>query len=270
MEAYYDDALARLLAHEGGYSHHPSDPGGPTKYGITIADYTAFKRRKVTAGDVKAMPLADAKAIYRDKYWKALRCSELPAGLDYAVFDYGVNSGIGRAARVLRRLLSLSDSSTTVTDQVIAAATARDSAALVNALCDERLRFLKSLRTWPVFGKGWGRRVAEVRAAALAMIRARGSADAVRIAATISHAGKGVVPAAQPVRQVLAPLIAAGSAAALVDPSVIAAHPIETMLIALAMLVIAAALIVIMRRRVSIRQQQPMPDTASLPVAALH
>lgn len=261
MEASYDDALARLLAHEGGYSHHPSDPGGPTKYGITIADYAAFKRRKVTAADVKAMPLADAKAIYRDKYWKALRCSELPAGLDYAVFDYGVNSGIGRAARVLRRLLSLPDRSTTVTDQVIAAAAARDSAALVNALCDERLRFLKSLRTWPVFGKGWGRRVAEVRAAALAM--ARGAAAKPPMTST---KGKGAVPATQPVRQVLAPLTAAGSAAALVDPSVIAAHPIEAAVIALAMLVIAAALIVLLRRRVSICQQQPMPDTASRPV----
>lgn len=262
MEASYDDALARLFAHEGGYGHHPSDPGGPTKYGITLADYAAFKRRKVTAGDVKAMPLGDAKAIYRDKYWSALRCSELPAGLDYAVFDYGVNSGIGRAARVLRRLLSLPDGKAIVTDEVIAAATARDSAALVNALCDERLRFLKSLRTWPVFGKGWGRRVAEVRAGALAM--ARGAAASVPIA---SAGGKGAVPVAQPVRQVLAPLAAAGSAAALTDPAAITAHPIEVTVLVLAALVIAAALIVLLRRRFANRQQQPMQGTTPVPAA---
>ncbi len=261
MDASYDDALARLFAHEGGYSHHPADPGGPTKYGITLADYAAFKRRKVTAADVKAMPLADAKAIYRNKYWSALRCSELPAGLDYAVFDYGVNSGIGRAARVLRRLLALPDSSAAINDAVIAAVATRDSAALVAALCDERLRFLKSLRTWPVFGKGWGRRVAEVRAAALAM--ARGAAAAAPKAST---KGKGAVPPAQPVRQVAAPLAAAGSTVALIDPSLIAAHPVETALIAFAVLVIAAAVIVLLRRRRVIRQQQPMPGTVSLPI----
>ena len=49
-----------------------------------------------TAADVSAMKVEEAKAIYRAKYWDAQRCDELPAGVDYAVFDYGVNSGIGR------------------------------------------------------------------------------------------------------------------------------------------------------------------------------
>jgi lysozyme family protein len=40
-------------------------------------------------------------AIYYEKYWNALSCEDLPAGVDYAVFDYGVNSGIDRAAKVL-------------------------------------------------------------------------------------------------------------------------------------------------------------------------
>jgi lysozyme family protein len=48
-----------------------------------------------------------------------------------------------------------------------------DRRAVIAAICDERLRFLKSLKTWDVFGKGWGRRVAEVRTAALAMADAR-------------------------------------------------------------------------------------------------
>ncbi len=41
----YDEALARLLAHEGGYSNHPSDPGGPTNFGITIYDYRKYRSR---------------------------------------------------------------------------------------------------------------------------------------------------------------------------------------------------------------------------------
>ena len=61
------------------------------------------------AADVKAMKLDEAKAIYRAKYWDAQRCDELPAGVDDAVFDYGVNSGIGRSGKVLRRCLRLVD-----------------------------------------------------------------------------------------------------------------------------------------------------------------
>jgi len=165
----YDEALSRLLAHEGGYSNHPSDPGGPTNYGITLADARAYWKRDATAADVRAMPLAVARQIYRTKYWAALRGNDLPAGVDYAVFDYGVNSGIGRAGRVLRRLVGLTDGSSAIDDDVIAAVWRRPPKRLIEAICDERLAFLQGLKTWPVFGNGWGRRVREVRAAALAM-----------------------------------------------------------------------------------------------------
>lgn len=165
----FDEALARLLAHEGGYTNHPDDPGGPTNFGITIADYRRYVKANARAADVKAMTVDEAKAIYRAKYWDAQRCDELPAGVDYAVFDYGVNSGIGRSGKVLRRQLSLPDTTHKISDDVIAAARRADAKVLVAAICDERLRFLKALKTWPVFGKGWGRRVAEVKSAALAM-----------------------------------------------------------------------------------------------------
>jgi lysozyme family protein len=164
----YDAALARVLVHEGGYTNHPSDPGGPTNFGITIADFRRYVKPDGIAADVKAMRLDQAKAIYRAAYWDTLRCDHLPAGLDYAVFDYGVNSGIGRAARVLQRLLGLPDDGR-MTEVVLAAARARDPAEMIARLCDERLAFLKTLKTWPVFGAGWSRRVAEVRAVALDM-----------------------------------------------------------------------------------------------------
>ena len=166
--ATFDDALRRVLAHEGGYSNHPSDPGGPTNFGITLGDYRGYVKASATAADVCAMRLDEAKAIYRDKYWNAMRCDELAAGLDYAVFDYGINSGVGRAVKVLQRLLTLPDDGR-MTDAVIAAARKQDAAGLTMRLCDERLAFLKRLKTWPVFGAGWGRRVSEVRAAALAL-----------------------------------------------------------------------------------------------------
>jgi len=193
----YDDALRRLLVHEGGFTDHPSDPGGPTNFGITIHDYRKYVKSDATTADVRAMRLDEAKAIYRSKYWDALRCDDLPAGVDYAVFDYGVNSGIGRSGKVLRRVLGLDDSTHRVTDAVIAAVKARGAADVVAAICDERLAFLRRLKTWPVFGNGWGRRVAEVRGAALKLARpAPGKPTAAKKAATaVAAAAAGAVVA---------------------------------------------------------------------------
>jgi len=164
----FETALARVLRHEGGYSNHPSDPGGPTNLGITMATYARFKGREVSVAEMRAMPLDDAKAIYRANYWNALRCDALPQGLDYALFDYGVNSGVARAAKVLQRLLGLPVTGR-MSEALVSAACAANATNLIAQLCDERLAFLKSLKTWPVFGAGWGRRVAEVRREALAM-----------------------------------------------------------------------------------------------------
>lgn len=171
----FDDCLRRLLGHEGGYTNHPSDPGGPTNFGITIADYRRYVKPGATATDVKAMRVDEAKAIYRARYWDALCCDQLPAGVDDTVFDYGVNSGIARSGKVLRRVLGLSDGDYPVTADVLAAVAKRDPAAVVIAINDERLRFLKLLKTWPVFGAGWTRRVQDVRTHSLVLARANRS-----------------------------------------------------------------------------------------------
>jgi lysozyme family protein len=164
----YNQALDRLLAHEGGYTNHPADPGGPTNFGITIYDYRRYVKPGATAADVKAMTVDQAKRIYRARYWDAQRCDELPAGVDYAVFDYGVNSGIGRSKKVLQRVLGVKADGV-IGPETMRVALAADPKTVVNAICDERLAFLKRLRTWPVFGRGWERRVIEVRAVSLAL-----------------------------------------------------------------------------------------------------
>jgi lysozyme family protein len=210
-----EPSISLMLGHEGGYSNHPSDPGGPTNFGITIHDYRRYLKPGATAADVRAMRLDDAKAIYRAKYWAALRCDELPSGLDYALFDYGVNSGVGRAGKVLRRVLGLSDETHAVSDGVLAAACARDATWLVTAICDERLAFLRRLKTWPVFGAGWSRRVAEVRAAAFAMAgQTRSASRPPSVVRSPSPAsGKGAVPVNSRGQKATAGGIAAAGAA---------------------------------------------------------
>lgn len=142
--------IKATLKHEGGYVNHPSDPGGPTNWGITIGVAREYWKKDAKAADIKAMPQSVAIEIYRKRYWDEVGGDDLPAGLDYAVYDFGVNSGPSRA----KAYLALTKGSTE--DRI-------------KQICDARLIFLKKLKTWPVFGKGWGRRVSEVRALALKM-----------------------------------------------------------------------------------------------------
>ena len=191
--ACYPEAIRRVLASEGGYVNHPSDPGGPTNFGITIADYRKYVKADATAADVRAMQVGEAKAIYHSKYWDAICGDALPAGVDYCVFDYAVNSGTARAPKVLQRVLGVPITGR-VDDATLAAVRERDARALIQAICDERMRFLQSLKTWPVFGRGWTKRVAEVRTAALAMSdKAAGRVPSSDASATCAP-GKGVVP----------------------------------------------------------------------------
>lgn len=166
MKSNYDECLRRILIHEGGYSNIPTDPGGPTNFGITLRDYQLYINPNGVARDVQNMTIAQAAAIYRAHYADPLRFDELPSGVDYAIEDYGINSGIVRSAKVLRNIVGLS-AANQVDDVCIAYARARDPKVLVAAICDERLSYLQSLHTFPTFGRGWTSRVNEVKAYAL-------------------------------------------------------------------------------------------------------
>lgn len=249
----YDLVLDRLLKDEGGYTDHPSDPGGPTNFGITLADARRYWKGNATGEDVRAMPQSVARKIYRERYWNALRCDELPAGVDYAVFDYGVNSGIGRAGKVLRRLLGMPDSTSAVTNDVVAAAAKRSASDLVVAICAERLAFLKALKTFAVFGRGWRARVAGVRAAGLELAQSRSPAP---VAATSpeTSAGKAVVPKPIPAGQASAgAVIAAGTAAAAAT-----ARPVVVVLVVAAAALAAVAIFLIWRWRHRVHQEAPV------------
>ena len=171
MKQNYDEALRRVLASEGGYTNDLRDPGGATNYGITIADYRMYVKPDADAADVRAMSLESAKAIYRSKYWNAVRGDELPSGVDYTVFDFGVNSGVRRAIKYLQRALGVGMDGE-LGPATMAAIEKADPAKLIVSVNDTRLAFLQSLGTWSAFGKGWGSRVASVKAASLAMARA--------------------------------------------------------------------------------------------------
>lgn len=176
MKQNYTKILDLVLRHEGGYVNHPKDPGGATNKGITQKVYDNDRaRRGLSKQSVKNIAPEEVETIYRRSYWNVVRGDNLPSGVDYVVFDGGVNSGPMQSVKWLQR--ALGKSYTGVVDGVIGDLTleaikAHTPTDLINKICDNRLNFLKALKTWPTFGKGWERRVAEVRKAAHKMAQA--------------------------------------------------------------------------------------------------
>jgi uncharacterized protein (TIGR02594 family) len=175
----FNKVLPWLLEDEGGFTDEATDAGGPTNWGITLQDARMYWKPDATAADVRAMPKEVAVSIFRAKYWDKMHCDELPSGVDYAVFDFGVNSGVSRAAKFLQNIVG-TDQDGEIGPLTIAATIAADPAHVINTLCDDRMEFLRNAHNtttgealWPTYGRGWTRRVAGVRARSLELIGAR-------------------------------------------------------------------------------------------------
>lgn len=98
-----------IIVREGGYVNDPDDPGGATKYGVTIKTMRGLGidltgDGKVTPQDVKALTRDQAREIFVRHYFQRPRIAELPLPLQASVFDMYVNSG-RNAVRILQRLL---------------------------------------------------------------------------------------------------------------------------------------------------------------------
>jgi lysozyme family protein len=161
MKENFDTALKALLKHEGGYVNHPSDPGGMTNLGVTKRVWEEWVGHEVDEKQMRALTPELVAPLYKKKYWDKVCGDELPTGLDLAVFDLAVNSGPGRAAKMLQKVLGVTQDGA-IGPQTIAKALNIDSSKLIADYNAERLAFLQALPTWGTFGKGWGRRVAEV------------------------------------------------------------------------------------------------------------
>ncbi len=164
----FPQSLSYVLENEGGYVNHPADPGGATNKGVTQAVYDDWRaNRGLVRQSVRLITEPEVSAIYRKQYWDAVSGDKLPSGLDYAVFDFAVNSGVNRAGRYLQKCLGFSTQDGKIGPQTLGAI--NDPVALINALCARRRAFLQQLPTFGHFGKGWMRRVDQVEARAKGM-----------------------------------------------------------------------------------------------------
>jgi lysozyme family protein len=161
MDRNFPRALALVLKHEGGWSDHTDDPGGPTMKGVTLANFRRYVKPDATKDDLRRITDEQLATVYRRFYWDAVHGAELPDGVDYAVFDFAVNSGPGRAAKYLQGVVGVVQDGR-IGPATISATKAMMRATVINDLCDKRMTFLYGLKTWPTFGRGWTARVGNV------------------------------------------------------------------------------------------------------------
>lgn len=155
MQSSFARSIAFVLspvAEGSDYVDNPRDPGGPTRYGITIATLSHELQHQATPADVRNISLGTAAKIYRAKYWNAIGADNLPSGVDLIAFDICVNMGVGRALQFLAQTSNVAP---------------RDRVFRLDEL---RMGFWKRLAIWANFRNGWTRRETACKAEALKLL----------------------------------------------------------------------------------------------------
>ena len=158
-----------MLKSEGGYVHHPSDPGGRTNLGVTQTTWENWVGRGSDEAEMRGLTPEKVEPMYKKKYWDAVRGDELPVGLDYLMFDFAVNAGAGRAIKTLQTAVGVTPDGG-FGPMTMAAVQAVDPNELIERFSQAKEDFYRSLTTFATFGKGWLNRVADVKVKATSML----------------------------------------------------------------------------------------------------
>jgi len=164
MKENFDKCLEMLLHHEGGYVWHEEDPGGETNLGVTKKVYQDWGGTK----EMIDLTVEDVAPIYKKNYWDRCKCNELGSGLDWAVFDWAVNSGTRRVSKALQKACG-AERDGVIGNKTLSLANGQDVKYMIEEISVMRQSFYESLRTFKTFGRGWTRRNKETTEQALSM-----------------------------------------------------------------------------------------------------
>ena len=164
----FKECLDLVLKSEGGWVNHPQDPGGETNLGVTKRVWEEYVGHPVDS--LKKLTKEDVAPLYELKYWRPCYCEVLPRGLDFVVFSMGVNAGPGRSVKLLQSAIGC------VPDGVIGPRTrelisSSNGANIIKKFSTARREYYQSLKTFPIFGKGWLLRVDREEQEALEMCK---------------------------------------------------------------------------------------------------
>lgn len=152
----FNDCVEVLLRFEGGLVDHPQDPGGLTKFGISLRAYPQLGR-----DGIRSLTKSQAKKIYKADYWDKARCVSLPPEIRLAVFDSAVNQGVTTALKTLQKTLNVKADGI-VGPITLAAAKRIPVKELVARYLAERALQYVALKTFETFGRGWMTRLFHV------------------------------------------------------------------------------------------------------------
>jgi lysozyme family protein len=169
MISNWQKSFELMLKSEGGYVNNPADPGGMTNLGVTKATWENWVGRESDEAEMRGLTPEKVEPLYKKKYWDAVRADELPVGLDYLMFDFGVNAGPGRAIKVMQSAVGVTPDGG-FGPMTLAAVQAIDPVELIEKFSQAKEDFYRSLGTFATFGKGWLNRVADVKVKANSML----------------------------------------------------------------------------------------------------
>ncbi len=182
MQENFDLSLIKILKYEGGFSNHPNDKGGPTNEGITLATLKEFYKeydygdldgdQDIDIDDILLLDTPEEAApIYKKYYWDKMHLDSFPAGVDFLMFDFGVNSGPKNAIRILQRALNRQNSKLEVDGSLgpntFNCVDISGHELLIGDMLKERDIFYRKIvsndQSQSIFLKGWLNRLAKVK-----------------------------------------------------------------------------------------------------------
>jgi lysozyme family protein len=169
MQNNFEKCLEMLLHHEGGYVNNVHDKGGMTNLGVTKRVYDKWIDRESTEEEMRNLTPDDVAPIYRKNYWNRVKGDSLPSGLDWACFDWAVNSGSGRPAKAVQRAVGATVDGA-IGKNTIALVMEKDPEFIIDYVYTVRKSFYEGLDDYKHFGRGWSRRNKETLKQALSMV----------------------------------------------------------------------------------------------------
>ena len=169
MKENFEKSLELVLQHEGGYTNHPSDPGGRTNLGVTQRVWENYVGHQVDEQAMRSLTKEVVAPLYRKQYWDAVQGDKLPCGADYLAFDFAVNAGAFRSIKTIQRALNIT------ADGIIGPVTIKaiqetNAEEFIDNFTDAKESFYKSLANFQTFGRGWFNRSAKSKKAAERML----------------------------------------------------------------------------------------------------
>jgi lysozyme family protein len=169
MQSNWQKSFEMMLASEGGYVNHPSDPGGMTNLGVTKRVWEEWTGRESNEAEMRALTPELVETLYKVRFWDACRCDEMPSGINYLVFDFAVNAGPSQSAKILQAAVGV-PADGVIGPVTLAAVKAQDPDWLIEQFSQAKEDFYRSLGTFETFGKGWLDRIEQVKVKSISML----------------------------------------------------------------------------------------------------